>query len=71
MYCVNPDLLQTTPYHADGTARDPHARHAAEHRAARREARRARRQAVFARAVRVLSRLAQSGAPAGAKLPQA
>ncbi|WP_135450862.1 hypothetical protein [Tabrizicola caldifontis] len=49
MHGVNLDLLQTTPYHADGTPRDRHAFHRAEHRKALRETRQARRVAALAR----------------------
>jgi hypothetical protein len=71
MHGVNPDLLQTTPYRADGTARNPHAHHAAEHRAELRAARRARRQALVARAVHVLSRFLHTRSRAPSRQPQA
>lgn len=43
MHSVNLDLLQTTPHHASGTPRDPHAHHRADHRATFRAERRKRR----------------------------
>ncbi len=40
MHSVNLDLLRASvPHHPDGTAKDPHAHHAATHRANRRSAR--------------------------------
>jgi hypothetical protein len=71
MHGVNLDLLQTTPYRADGAARDPYARHSAEHRAALRAVRRARRQAVIARVIRTLSRMSKAGVRTLSGLPQA
>jgi len=50
---VNLDLLNTTPHHADGRRRDPHAHHTAEHRACLRAAHRERWQ----RRLRWLTRL--------------
>jgi hypothetical protein len=40
MHGVNLDLLQTTRHHANGTPKDPHAQHRAEHLANLRAARR-------------------------------
>jgi len=40
MHGVNLDLLRTTPHHADGTPKDPHAHHRADHLAALGAARR-------------------------------
>lgn len=70
MHSVNPHLLQTTRYRADGTARDPHAHHASEHRAALRAMRRARREAEIARVRGLLLRLGQARSRARSGQPQ-
>lgn len=63
MHGVNLDLLGTTPFHADGRPKDPHAHHQAEVTALARAARRDLWRARFARLRSILFRHTAQPAP--------